>query len=82
MGHALCFAGDEGHEVDAVDHPIAGQFDTRRRRGRGENVETVYLPIYDEPPWFADGESTDLPDDFYSSEHLVDKLIVPSAVAA
>lgn len=35
-----------------------------------------YLPIYDgEPPWFADGEPTDLPADFYSSEHLVDKLV-------
>ena len=34
-----------------------------------------YLPIYGEPPWFADGKPTDLPDDFYSSEHLVDKLI-------
>ena len=34
-----------------------------------------YLPIYGEPPWFADGEPTDLPDDFYSSEHLVDKLV-------
>ena len=34
-----------------------------------------YLPIYGEPPWFADGEPTDLPDDYYSSEHLVDKLI-------
>ncbi len=34
-----------------------------------------YLPIYDEPPWFADGEPTDLPDDFYSSEFLVDKMI-------
>ncbi|MDE0442404.1 MAG: arylsulfatase [Gammaproteobacteria bacterium] len=34
-----------------------------------------YLPIYGEPPWFADGEPTDLPDGFYSSEHLVDKLV-------
>lgn len=35
-----------------------------------------YLPIYDEPPpWFADGEPTDLPEDFYSSEHLVDTLV-------
>ena len=34
-----------------------------------------YLPIYGEPPWFADGEPTDLPDDFYSSEHLVDRLV-------
>ncbi len=34
-----------------------------------------YLPINGEPPWFADGEPTDLPADFYSSEHLVDKLV-------
>ena len=34
-----------------------------------------YLPIYGEPPWFADGAPTALPDDFYSSEHLVDKLL-------
>ena len=35
-----------------------------------------YLPIYDEPPpWFADGKPTDLPEDFYSSEHLVDTLV-------
>lgn len=34
-----------------------------------------YLPINGEPPWFADGKPTDLPDDFYSSEHLVDKLV-------
>lgn len=34
-----------------------------------------YLPIYGEPPWFADGEPTDLPADFYSSEHLVDRLV-------
>lgn len=34
-----------------------------------------YLPLYEEPPWFADGEPTDLPEDFYSSEFLVDKMI-------
>ena len=34
-----------------------------------------YLPIYDEAPWFEDGERTDLPEDFYSSEFLVDKSI-------
>ena len=34
-----------------------------------------YLPIYDTPPWFEDGVPTELPDDFYSSEFLVDKLI-------
>ncbi len=34
-----------------------------------------YLPIYPEAPWFEDGEPTTLPDDFYSSRFLVDKLI-------
>lgn len=34
-----------------------------------------YLPIYDTAPWFEDGKPATLPDDFYSSEFLVDKLI-------
>ena len=34
-----------------------------------------YLPIYEQANWFADGERFDLPDDFYSSRFLVDKII-------
>lgn len=34
-----------------------------------------YLPIYDQANWFADGERYTLPDDFYSSEFLIDKMI-------
>ena len=34
-----------------------------------------YLPIYDQANWFADGERTQLPDDFYSSKFLIDKTI-------
>jgi len=34
-----------------------------------------YLAIYDEANWFADGERTTLPEDFYSSEFLVDKTL-------
>ena len=34
-----------------------------------------YLPIYRDAPWFEDGQATTLPDDFYSSRFLVDKLI-------
>ncbi|MDP9140706.1 MAG: arylsulfatase [Pseudomonadota bacterium] len=33
-----------------------------------------YLPIYDDAPWFEDGKPVNLPDDFYSSRFLVDKL--------
>lgn len=34
-----------------------------------------YLPPYVDANWFEDGVETDLPDDFYSSEFLVDKAI-------
>lgn len=34
-----------------------------------------YLPIYDDAPWFENGVPATLPDDFYSSRFLVDKLI-------
>ena len=34
-----------------------------------------YLPIYDDAPWFEDGKPAGLPEDFYSSEFLVDKTI-------
>ena len=34
-----------------------------------------YIPYYDDAPWFEDGVETSLPEDFYSSEFLVDKMI-------
>ena len=34
-----------------------------------------YLPIYDDAPWFENGEPADLPEDFYSSKFIVDKTI-------
>ncbi len=34
-----------------------------------------YLPLYDRANWFADGEPFTLPEDFYSSRFLVDKMI-------
>lgn len=34
-----------------------------------------YLPIYDEANWYADGERFELPEDFYSSRFLIDKMI-------
>jgi arylsulfatase/uncharacterized sulfatase len=34
-----------------------------------------YLPIYDDPHWYADGEPLTLPQDYYSSEYLVDRAI-------
>lgn len=34
-----------------------------------------YLPIYKKANWYADGEETTLPEDFYSSRFIVDKTI-------
>ncbi|MEQ8859036.1 MAG: arylsulfatase [Pseudomonadales bacterium] len=34
-----------------------------------------YIPIYEKANWYADGAALELPEDFYSSEYLVDKTI-------
>ena len=34
-----------------------------------------YLPMKTTAQWYADGNSTDLPEDFYSSEYYVDQMI-------
>jgi len=34
-----------------------------------------YMPYYAEAPWYEDGVSADLPEDFYSSKFIVDKMM-------
>lgn len=34
-----------------------------------------YMPYYHDAPWYEDGVETSLPEDFYSSEFIVDKMI-------
>ncbi|MEM6584121.1 MAG: arylsulfatase [Pseudomonadota bacterium] len=34
-----------------------------------------YMPYYAEAPWWEDGVKTNLPEDFYSSQFIVDKMI-------
>ncbi len=34
-----------------------------------------YMPYYNEAPWFEDGKPADLPEEFYSSKFIVDKLL-------
>ncbi|MEO1027990.1 MAG: arylsulfatase [Pseudomonadota bacterium] len=34
-----------------------------------------YMPYYSDAPWFEDGEEVDLPEEFYSSEFIVDQMI-------
>ncbi|MEZ5938258.1 MAG: arylsulfatase [Hyphomonadaceae bacterium] len=37
--------------------------------------QKAYMPYYKEAPWFEDGEPTTLPETFYSSDLLVDRMI-------
>ncbi|MEL6258069.1 MAG: arylsulfatase [Pseudomonadota bacterium] len=37
--------------------------------------DKAYMPYYKDAPWWEDGEETSLPEDFYSSEFIVDKMI-------
>ena len=42
----------------------------------GDNYEAVgYLPMKSTAQWYVDGEPTDLPENFYSSEYYVDQMI-------
>lgn len=34
-----------------------------------------YMPFYEDAPWYEDGAAAELPDDFYSSEFIVDKMM-------
>lgn len=59
-------------------HPAARGFDRSfalEASGADNWEKKSYLPIYDDAPWYEDGKPADLPDDFYSSEFLVDKTI-------
>ncbi|MEO1656337.1 MAG: arylsulfatase [Pseudomonadota bacterium] len=37
--------------------------------------DKAYMPYYDDAPWYEDGDEASLPEDFYSSEFIVDKMI-------
>ncbi len=38
-------------------------------------ADKSYMPYYKDAPWWEDGEEAALPDEFYSSEFIVDKMI-------
>lgn len=65
-----------GHSADSL--PSARGFDRTfilDASGADNWLQRPYLPQYDQADWFADGQRATLPDDFYSSEFLVDKMI-------
>ena len=65
-----------GHTADTL--PSARGFDRTfivDATGADNWEDRPYLPYYDQADWFADGEEASLPDDFYSSEFLIDRMI-------
>ena len=65
-----------GHEPGALPH--ARGFDRSfvlDASGADNFAQKSYLPYYDHAPWFEDDRPAVLPDDFYSSEFLVDRMI-------
>ena len=65
-----------GHSPQSL--PVARGFDRSfilDASGADNWEQRSYLPQYDQADWFEDGQRGTLPDDFYSSQFLVDKMI-------
>lgn len=65
-----------GHSPESL--PVARGFDRSfilDASGADNWSQRTYLPQYEQADWFEDGQRGTLPDDFYSSEFLVDKMI-------
>lgn len=65
-----------GHSPESL--PVARGFDRSfilDASGADNWSQRTYLPQYEQADWFEDDQRGTLPDDFYSSEFLVDKMI-------
>ncbi|WP_233356160.1 arylsulfatase [Henriciella aquimarina] len=65
-----------GHEPDSL--PSAHGFDRSfalDASGADNWEDKPYMPYYREAPWYENGETASLPDDFYSSRFIVDRMI-------
>lgn len=63
-------AADEMPNAHGFDHSFA-----LAASGADNWEDKSYMPYYKDAPWWEDGEETSLPEDFYSSEFIVDKMI-------
>lgn len=60
------------------DLPVSHGFDRSfvlDASGADNWEQKPYIPYYDTAPWFEDDKPATLPDDFYSSQFIVDKMI-------
>ncbi|MEL6738020.1 MAG: arylsulfatase [Pseudomonadota bacterium] len=78
LGYRTLMAG-KWHMGEAPDEmPQAHGFDRSfalAASGADNWEDKGYIPYYAEAPWFEDGVETALPEDFYSSEFIVDTMI-------
>jgi arylsulfatase/uncharacterized sulfatase len=77
-GYRTYFAGKWHLGQDAGQLPIHRGFDRSVALGDtgADNWEQKpYAPLYARANWYENGEPTTLPDDFYSSDFIVDKTI-------
>lgn len=67
------------HLGGGADHlPSAHGFDRSfilEASGADNWEDKAYIPYYDRAPWYEDGEPASLPEGFYSSDFIVDKMI-------
>ncbi len=65
-----------GHTPDAL--PSSHGFDRSfalDASGADNWADKPYMPYYQEAPWYEDGKAASLPEDFYSSRFIVDRMI-------
>ena len=78
MGYRTLMSGKWHLGEAAVEMPQSHGFDRSfalAASGADNWDDKSYMPYYHDAPWYEDGVETFLPDDFYSSEFIVDKMI-------
>lgn len=65
-----------GEAADEMPHMHGFQRSYALAASGADNYEDKsYMPYYADAPWWEDGKEVAIPDDFYSSEFIVDKMI-------
>ncbi len=78
LGYRTLMSGKWHLGEEASEMPQAHGFDRSfalAASGADNWEDKSYMPYYVDAPWFEDGVETSLPEDFYSSRFIVDKMI-------
>ena len=65
--------GNEGEQLP-VQHGFDKSF-ALDASGADNWEQKSYMPYYENAPWFEGSQAAELPDDFYSSQFIVDKIV-------